>query len=79
MTVTTDEAATIAGVDPTTIRKWVMRGDLEPVRRGAKPLRFHYDDVARVQASKRPRRWRERHDRLREAWAATTCGADVSR
>lgn len=71
MTVTTDEAAEIAGIDPAVIRKWVMRGDLEPVRRGAKPLRFHYEDVARVQASKRPKAWRERHAAARAEWFST--------
>lgn len=70
MTVTTDEAADIAGVDPAVIRKWVMRGDLEPVRRGAKPLRFHYDDVARVQRDKRPRTWDERHAQAARRWDA---------
>lgn len=71
MIVTTDEAATIAGIDPAVIRKWVMRGDLHPLRRGAKPLRFHYDDIARVQADKRTKTWRQRHAAAREAWFAS--------
>jgi predicted site-specific integrase-resolvase len=75
MTVTTDEAAEIAGVDPSVIRKWVLRGDLEPVRRGAKPLRFAYDDVCRVQREKRSKAWRARHEAARDAWIADT--ADV--
>lgn len=79
MTVTTDEAATLAGVDPTVIRKWVMRGDLEPVRRGAKPLRFHYDDVARVQREKRGKAWLERHAQAARRWIATGSTDDVSR
>ncbi len=70
MTVTTEEAAELAGVDPATIRKWVSRGDLEPVRRGVKPLRFHYEDVARVQRSKRPRAWVARHAEAARRWAA---------
>jgi excisionase family DNA binding protein len=70
VTVTTEEAADIAGVSPVTIRSWVMRGDLEPVRRGAKPLRFHYDDVARVQREKRPATWRKRHADAVSAWLA---------
>jgi excisionase family DNA binding protein len=70
LTVTTHEAATIAGVSTATIRQWVVRGDLEPVRRGAKPLRFHYDDVARVQREKRPTTWRMRHAEAVERWAA---------
>ncbi|MCY7286948.1 MAG: helix-turn-helix domain-containing protein [Cryobacterium sp.] len=72
MTVTTDEAATTAGVDPAVIRKWVMRGDLNPVRRGAKPLRFHYDDVAKVQASKRSKAWRATHQAAHAQWATGT-------
>ena len=68
MTVTTNEAAAIAGVDPVTIRQWVLRGDLEPVRRGAKPLRFRYDDVARVQRDKRSAAWSRRHAEARSAW-----------
>jgi predicted site-specific integrase-resolvase len=78
VTVTTDEAAIIAGVAPTVIRQWVVRGDLEPVRRGAKPLRFHYEDVARVQREKRPRVWRERHAEAAERWAARVNALRVS-
>lgn len=70
MTVTTDEAAELAGVDPTTIRQWVIRGDLEPVRRGVKPLRFSYGDVARVQREKRPKAWRTRHAEAVTVWSA---------
>lgn len=79
MTITTNEAAAVAGVDPTTIRQWVMRGDLEPVRRGAKPLRFWYHDVARVQREKRSAAWRQRHAAARDEWIATTGRDDVSR
>jgi len=79
MTVTTDEAATIAGVSPAVIRQWVVRGDLEPVRRGAKPMRFRYEDVARVQREKRPRAWRERHAEASARWAAGIAGLGVSR
>lgn len=79
MTVTTEEAANIAGVSPVTIRSWVMRGDLEPVRRGAKPLRFWYDDVARVQADKRGPTWRARHAAAREQWVASAATNDVQR
>lgn len=79
MTVTTEEAATIAGVRPATIRSWVMRGDLTPVRRGAKPLRFHYEDVARCQRSKRGKAWERRHAEAVEEWAATTTAEDVQR
>lgn len=79
MTVTTEEAADIAGVDPAVIRKWVLRGDLEPVRRGARPLRFHYDDVARVQREKRSKGWRARHAEALESWVAGAGGIDLAR
>lgn len=68
MTVTTDEAADLAGVSPATIRQWVVRGDLEPVRRGANPLRFHYSDVAACQRRKRPKSWQQRHSAARDEW-----------
>lgn len=61
MTLTTDEAAEIAGVSPVTIRKWVMLGWLDPVRRGARPMRFHYDEVARCQREHRPATWKAQH------------------
>lgn len=79
MTVTTDEAAAIAGVDPSLIRKWVLRGDLEPVRRGAKPMRFHYEDVARCQADNRTKAWRDRQSAAREAWVTSISGLDMAR
>lgn len=79
MTLTTDEAADIAGVDPAVLRKWVMLGDLEPVRRGAKPLRFWYDDVARVQRQKRSRAWDRRHEAARDAWVACSEGRGTAR
>lgn len=79
MTVTTEEAATLAGVDPAVLRKWVLRGDLEPVRRGAKPLRFHYDDVARVQREKRSKAWRARHVEAVERWLTGNGPCDMAR
>jgi len=78
VTVTTEEAAHLAGVSPAVIRQWVVRGDLEPVRRGAKPLRFHYDDVARVQQAKRSKAWRRRHEAMSARWSSLTA-SDMSR
>lgn len=77
MIVTTEEAASIAGVSPVTLRQWVMRGDLEPLRRGARPLRFDYDEVARVQASKRSAEWLRRHDEARMLWLEAQSGEAV--
>ena len=78
MTVTTDEAAELAGINPATIRQWVVRGDLEPVRRGAKPLRFDYDDVARVQREKRGSGWLARHADAAKRLAASAKTEAVS-
>lgn len=70
MTLTTEEAADVAGVSPVTIRKWVMLGWLSPVRRGARPLRFDYDEVARCQREHRPATWERRHGEHAEALRA---------
>ncbi len=59
--VTSEQAAALLGIKPGTLRQWVFRGDLEPLVRGDRPLRFRYEDVARVQRDKRPDDWRERH------------------
>lgn len=56
MILTTDEAALVAGVSPEVVRKWVQRGQLEPVRPGARPLRFREADVHQV-------RWQTRRDK----------------
>jgi DNA-binding transcriptional MerR regulator len=68
VTVTTEEAANLAGITPATLRGWVLKGWLEPVRRGAKPLRFHYYDLARVQREHRSRAWQRRHAQAVETW-----------
>lgn len=68
MTVTTEEAAEIAGVNPATIRKWVLAGELTPMRRGAKPMRFWYSDVARCQRNRRSKAWVKRHAEAVERW-----------
>lgn len=70
MIVTTDEAANLAGVSPATVRGWVLKGWLNPCRRGAKPLRFHYDDVARCQREHRPATWEQRHAEAAERFQA---------
>ena len=79
MIVTTDEAAAWAGVSPATIRGWVLKGWLVPLRRGAKPLRFHYDEVARCQRDHRSQAWQARHAEARDAWVASGGAVGVQR
>jgi predicted site-specific integrase-resolvase len=66
VTLNISEAAQQVGVSEATIRSWVMRGYLEPVRRGAKPLRFaEYELVACA----RERMSKAEHDALDALWA----------
>jgi excisionase family DNA binding protein len=76
MTVTTEEAAELAGVSVSQIRKWVLLGWLNPVRRGARPLRFVYDDVAKCQRDHRTQAWEARHAAATQRWNA--CIGDES-
>jgi predicted site-specific integrase-resolvase len=66
LTVTTDEAAAMAGKRPATIRDWVRHGYLEPIRPGARPLRFRAADVS---ACARDRLSPADRAAMREAWA----------
>ena len=61
----------MAGVRPGTIRQWVLRGWLEPVRRGTRPLRFHDHDVAACAVQRRSKAERDRLDDLATRWEAT--------
>ena len=79
MTVTTEEAAEYAGVSPATLRGWVLKGWLEPVRRGAMPLRFHYEDVARAQREHRTGAWERRHSEAVETWVRSISAASMQR
>ena len=58
------EAAVQVGVSEATIRSWVLRGYLEPVRRGAKPLRFHEEALTKCAFERMSKSERDRLDRL---------------
>lgn len=70
MTCTTGEAAVAVGVSEATIRQWVRRGHLAPVRAGAKPLRYLTQDVVECQAQRVSQAEQARLDTLTEAWLA---------
>lgn len=57
-------------MQPSTIRQWVVRGELEPVRRGAKPLRFIEADVIETQLRLRPAKWRREMAERATRWRA---------
>jgi excisionase family DNA binding protein len=79
MIVTTEEAADLLGVKAATVRSWVLKGWLEPLRRGAKPLRFRYDEVAAVQRQHRPETWERRHAEAVDRWMSCVSASDVQR
>lgn len=69
MSITTAEAAALLGVSPITLRSWVQRGQLRPLRPGARPLRFYEDDVVEIQHARRSPAWRQATRRAAEVWA----------
>lgn len=71
MTLTTQEAAELLGVNPFTIRQWVRREYLKPVRMGANPLRFREEDVVECHYARQPKTRRDALDALAEAWFLT--------
>lgn len=52
-TMTTREAGQALGIGGSGVRMLVQRGDLHPVRRGARPLRFNQAEVWRLQSARR--------------------------
>ena len=64
MIVTMIEAAELVGVSPFTIRGWVARGYLSPVRANAKPVLFREADVVTCHLERQPATWHARLDTL---------------
>lgn len=71
MTLTTGQAADLLGVSELTIRSWVKRDQLKPVRPGANPLRFRESDVVECHYRRQPKTWHRRFDRIAEEWSLT--------
>jgi excisionase family DNA binding protein len=69
-TLTTEQAATHLGIDPVTVRRWVMKGWLTPIRRGTHPLQFRYTDVETARVARLPAEWHTRLDTLAARWEA---------
>jgi len=66
-TLTTEQAAQRLGIEPPTVRRWVMKGWLRPVLPRSKPLVFLELDVERAYAMRAMPA--ERHKRIDDAWA----------
>lgn len=71
LVVTLDEAAEQLDVSPSTIRTWVLRGHLEPLVRGARPLRFRASAVWACAEARRSQAERNRIATLARRWADT--------
>lgn len=54
MILTTAEASEAFGIPEGTLRQWVLRGQLQPLQRGVKPLRFREEDVAEAIHARSP-------------------------
>ena len=66
--VTTSEAASILGISDAGVRMLVMRGDLNPLDRGARPMHFWEREVVDLEHARRPRSRRDEVSRLAREW-----------
>ena len=69
MILTTDEAASELGVEPATVRSMVNRGEIAPLRRGARPLLFRFTDVVEAGARRLTNAQHDTLDRLAQRLA----------
>ena len=67
-TMTTEQAADLLGVSVRTVKRLVVAGSLEPVRRGARPLLFRVLDVERLRSDRRGEAWHAAMDKLATRW-----------
>ena len=68
MILTTEQAAAELGVSPSRVWQMVMRRELEPCRRRAKPLLFRLDDVIELAHGRLTQADRDRLDTLANQW-----------
>lgn len=66
--VTTSEAASILGISDAGVRMLVMRGDLDPLDRSARPMHFWEADVVELEHARRSRARRTEVARLAREW-----------
>jgi hypothetical protein len=77
--LTISEAAAELGISTAGVRKMVMRREIEPLRRAARPLRFWLMDVADAKARRLGADEDARLDMLAAAWALACDDEAVSR
>ena len=75
MTVTTEEAAHIAGVSPVTIRQWVRKGWLRPLPVWGRAHHFNPEHVIACEQAHRPAHKRKRIEAAARRWAETFADA----
>ena len=66
--VTTSEAASILGISDAGVRMLVMRGDLRPLDRSARPMHFWEREVVDLEHARRPKSRRVEVSRLAREW-----------
>lgn len=78
MILTTEQAAAELHVDSATVRKMVERGEVAPLRKGARPLLFRAEDIIEAGHRRLTKAQHERLDTLAQALACSESD-DLSR